>query len=269
MQKYLLSLAVILGLVLVPSLTLAQVSAGATGNLKTVKLLNPNGREFLALDQPFRIKWETTLNNTPTANSKPEMVKIQWVEIINQNVGTINILDASRGYYDWTPTAAVGIVPGQTYTILITSMSNPRVNDQSDNTFTIKPSVTQVPTVRVISPKLGEIWVKSNTKKVTWTTTNVPATALMNIRIVNAKNQVVDLLRRVPNTGTANWVVGKAADGTNLPAGKYRVRVCVAGILGGCDRADSDTILELRENASAGRNLGAIVADAMRSLFGF
>ncbi len=267
MQKYLLSLAVILSLVLVPSLTLAQVSSGATGNVKTIKLLNPNGREFLALDQPFRIKWETTLKS-PT-NAKPEMVKIQWVEIINQNVGTINILDANRGYYDWTPTAAVGIVPGQTYTILVTSMSNPRVNDQSDNTFTIKPSVTQVPTVRVISPKLGEIWVKSNTKKVTWTTTNVPTTALMNIRIVNAKNQVVDLLRRVPNTGSANWVVGKTADGANLPAGKYRMRVCVAGILGGCDRADSDMILEIKDGVSAGRNLGAIVADAMRSLFGF
>lgn len=101
------------------------------------------------------------------------MVKIEWLEVGSGRVGTIDIGEASRGFYDWTPTAAAGLMAGRSYTIIVSSYTNTNLQDQSDAPFVLRASVAEVPTVTVVTPAPGEAWFVDSRKSFTWSTSNV------------------------------------------------------------------------------------------------
>lgn len=112
----------------------------------------------------------------------------------------------------------------------------------------VPEAITVNTAITVTSPQSNEVWRRGNLKNIKWQTTNVPADGLINVRLVNKTGQVVDLFRKVPNTGLVQWVVGDTADKVYLPAGFYQVRVCIAGPTGGCDKS-SDQLLEIKEKS--------------------
>lgn len=244
-----------------------SASSAVTGKVDpTLQIINPNGHEFYYMGSPIRIKWQ--------ASSNFGNVKIEWREPITNGIsGTIAVVPATQGYYDWTPTAEVGVVPADTYSIWIYSVDKPQtVRTSSLYPFSIKASATDVPTINLKSPKSGEVWHRGETKLISWNTKNVPATAFINIRLIDTTSgKVSEILTHVPNTGTASWKVDKKKDvATNMsdlvPFGKYKVRACIAGILGGCDKTGGDVNIEI---APASPSLAASVIQAIRSLFGF
>lgn len=244
-----------------------SASSAVTGKVDpTLQIINPNGHEFYYMGSPIRIKWQ--------ASSNFGNVKIEWREPITNGIsGTIAVVPATQGYYDWTPTADVGVVPADTYSIWIYSVDKPQtVRTSSLYPFSIKASATDVPTINLKSPKSGEVWHRGETKLISWNTKNVPATAFINIRLIDTTSgKVSEILTHVPNTGTASWKVDKKKDvATNMsdlvPFGKYKVRACIAGILGGCDKTGGDVNIEI---APASPSLAASVIQAIRSLFGF
>jgi len=244
-----------------------SASSAVTGKVDpTLQIINPNGHEFYYMGSPIRIKWQ--------ASSNFGNVKIEWREPITNGIsGTIAVVPATQGYYDWTPTADVGVVPADTYSIWIYSVDKPQtVRTSSLYPFSIKASATDVPTINLKSPKSGEVWHRGETKLISWNTKNVPATAFINIRLIDTTSgKVSEILTHVPNTGTASWKVDKKKDVTTnmsdlVPFGKYKVRACIAGILGGCDKTGGDVNIEI---APASPSLAASVIQAIRSLFGF
>ena len=244
-----------------------SASSAVTGKVDpTLQIINPNGHEFYYMGSPIRIKWQ--------ASSNFGNVKIEWREPITNGIsGTIAVVPATQGYYDWTPTAEVGVVPADTYSIWIYSVDKPQtVRTSSLYPFSIKASATDVPTINLKSPKSGEVWHRGETKLISWNTKNVPATAFINIRLIDTTSgKVSEILTHVPNTGTASWKVDKKKDVTTnmsdlVPFGKYKVRACIAGILGGCDKTGGDVNIEI---APASPSLAASVIQAIRSLFGF
>jgi hypothetical protein len=241
------------------------VSAGSSSPLPTLQIINPNGHEFFSMDLPIRIKW--------TASSNFGNVKIEWREpIINGRSGTIAVVPADKGFYDWTPTADIGVLPADSYSIYIYSVDKPQtVRTNSLYPFSIKASASQIPVINLKSPKGNEVWRRGETKFISWVTSNVPNTAFVNIRLVDVvSGKVSEIVTRAPNTGSATWKVEKRKNlSTNLdeliPYGKYKVRACIAGVLGGCDKTGGDVNIEIRP---ASDGLAASVINAIRSLFG-
>jgi len=185
-----------------------SASSAVTGKVDpTLQIINPNGHEFYYMGSPIRIKWQ--------ASSNFGNVKIEWREPITNGIsGTIAVVPATQGYYDWTPTADVGVVPADTYSIWIYSVDKPQtVRTSSLYPFSIKASATDVPTINLKSPKSGEVWHRGETKLISWNTKNVPATAFINIRLIDTTSgKVSEILTHVPNTGTASWKVDKKKD---------------------------------------------------------
>ncbi len=273
MKKYYFLVTVLAVFLMAGTVVAAGVSGDASSAVNskvdpTLKILNPNGHEFFAMDLPIRIKWE--------ASSNFGNVKLEWREpVINGRSGTIAVVPADKGFYDWTPTADIGVVPADTYYIYIYSVDKPQtVRTSSSYPFSIKASASQIPTINLKSPKSNEVWRRGETKFISWSTDNVPKTAFVNIRLVDITNgvngKVSEIVTRAPNTGSATWKVEKRKNlSTNLdeliPYGKYKVRACIAGVLGGCDKTGGDVNIEIRP---ASDGLAASVINAIRSLFG-
>ncbi len=247
------------------------VSAGSSSPAPTLKIINPNGHEFFAMGKPIRIKWE--------ASSNFGNIKIEWREpIVNGLSGTIAIVPVSQGFYDWVPTVATVTYPGNTFSIWISSVDKPQViNAHSLYPFSILASPSDIPTINLKSPKSGEVWRRGETKFISWDTKNVPAEAKINIRLIDDNNglkKVSEIVTSTPNTGSVTWKVEKRKNLDTkvdevVPYGKYKVRACIAGALGGCDKTGGDVNIEIIPARTGLGGLMGAVTEAFRSLFGF
>jgi len=123
--------------------------------------------------------------------------------------------------------------------------------DSNDAPFTIK-SAQQA--VTLTSPNGGETWVANSTHAITWRLNdNVDANAKVDLYLdrpilsyycptsycpPNSSNTPYVLDKNIGYNATYNWVVATDMVNTPIPAGDYRMRVCMAGSPTNCDSSD-------------------------------
>ena len=120
-------------------------------------LISPNGQEQYYPTNTVQIKWYA---------SGVSNVRLDYS--YNNGITWINIeqsLNASTGVYDWI----VPNTPSTQCLVKVTDVSNPANTDVSNDLFTINT----LPTIQLVSPVGGEVFISGTTHNITWTGTNL------------------------------------------------------------------------------------------------
>lgn len=215
-------------LILISAIVFQFTIAGNAGNIGTEKLdtvrtlgsisivvTSPNGGE----------NWIKGTTNTITWSSYGNPGAYVRIELLKGGIKykTISYLTPNDGSYDWSIPSGTGISIGSNYKVKITSVTNSKYNDTSDNNFAISDPGAPVSSIVVTSPNGGENWMRNTTKTISWSSVgNVGA----NIKIELLKGGILDstIVSSVANGGSGgsySW---------NIPAGQnvgsdYKVRI--------------------------------------------
>lgn len=236
--------------------------SASAAEAQALKVLAPNGGEVLSIGSIFRLKWQ--------AAPRTGLIKLQWRDAAASTTGTIAIVDAAKGYYDWTP-SAVTVKPSSAYSFLVSSTAMASIADASDKPFSLQAPTSTPTVIKVLSPLRGVPWIRGTTQTIAWDASSTPPIMQVNVRAINvATTKVSSIINRAPNTGSVRWVAGQTLDGSSLPAGQYRLRACLASDPLSCEQVGGEGLFELKEPAPApSRGLGALIWEALVNLFTF
>jgi ribosomal protein S28E/S33 len=154
------------------SFTLAPASTSPA-----ITVTSPNGGETWQRGTTHTVTWDYTGD----PGSYVKITRLQG----GIEVGTISATASTgingKGSYAWviSPTGTTGSY----CQVKIQSISQPSVNDVSNNYFTLAPAGSTPPTITVTSPNGGEIWKRGTAKTVTWDYTGNPGTTVKITRL--------------------------------------------------------------------------------------
>ncbi|MBK7377689.1 MAG: choice-of-anchor D domain-containing protein [Ignavibacteriales bacterium] len=182
-----------------------------------IRVISPNGVETWIAGSAYDITWSDNISE----NVKIELYKN---DILNS---TISNSTESDGTYNWTVPSDQ--TPDSDYRVKITSITNSSLNDSSDSYFTI----TEAPSIRVISPNGGENWIAGSAYDITWSD-NISE----KVKIELYKNDILNstISDSTESNGTYNWTV--PSDQT--PASDYRVKITSITISDLNDQSDTN-----------------------------
>jgi beta propeller repeat protein len=165
----------------------------------SVSVVTPNGGEDWRVGSTQLITW----NRTNVSD-----VKLEYTNN-NGSSWTVILPSTSSNSYNWT----IPNNPSAQCRVRITDINNSMVTDQSDGMFTI----SEVPSITVISPNGGEDWEVGSTHEISWYYTNVK-----NVKIeysTNNGNSWFEITASTPGNGIYLWTV------PNTPSTQCRVRI--------------------------------------------
>lgn len=179
-----------------------------------ITVVSPNGGENWIKGTTNLITWSSYGN--PGAYVRIELLKG------GVKYKTISYLTPNDGSYSWS-IPSFGIEVGNNYKVKITSVTNSKYNDTSDNNFAISnPEV--VSSITVTSPNGGENWMRNTTKTISWSISGNPGA---NVKIELLKGGVYNSTI-VSSTGSGGSSGGSYS--WSIPAGQnlgndYKIRV--------------------------------------------
>jgi hypothetical protein len=147
----------------------------------------PNGGESLGIGSTYTITWQ----GWNVGNVKLEYSTnsgSSWIVITSSTVNS--------GSYQWN----VPATPSSNCRVRVSSVSDPDLNDMSNNDFIIS-----YPSVTVTAPNGGELLIFPSTYNITWT-----GTGLSNVKIefsTNAGTNWTVLTNSYTNSGTYPWAI--------------------------------------------------------------
>ncbi|MFH2141503.1 MAG: Ser-Thr-rich GPI-anchored membrane family protein [Bacteroidota bacterium] len=120
----------------------------------SIKIVSPNGSENYQISDNIDIQWIDSISD----NVKIDLYRDEIFEI------EISGSTESDGSYNWSIPSSI---PGNSkYKIKISSISDNKIYDFSDNNFTINTISNSYITISV--PNGGEIWAKGQNHTITW-----------------------------------------------------------------------------------------------------
>jgi len=174
-------------------------------NTGQVTVIAPNGGENWIIGCPGLIQWITTATTGPV---RIELFKndLFYMTICAQTPPGVST-------FSWIPPFSV--VPGNTFKVRVSSLTNPAGFDFSDGNFSIS-----LGSITVVSPNGGETWVKGTMHPILWTDN-----LCGNVRIELWKGGVFNsvIAQSVPSNGTFNWMVPNTT--TLVPGNDYKVKI--------------------------------------------
>ena len=195
-----------------------RIISGTTTPSITVTV--PNGGESWQRGTTHTVTW----NYTGSPGSDVKIILLRGVT--NTEVGTIipstPIGNSGKGSYTW-PIASSGTT-GSDFKVRVESLSQPTINDTSNNIFTLTPAGTAAPSITVTAPDGGETWQRGTTHTVLWSYTGTPGTTVKLV-LVKAGTDVGTIIASTPlgtsGTGSFTWPI--ASSGTTGSDFKLRV----------------------------------------------
>jgi len=165
--------------------------------------------------------------NVTVPGSPGTTVKLVLVKA-GTEVGTIvsgiSIGTSGTGSYTWPIGSSPALTTGGDFKVKVQSISQPTIQDSSDNVFNLTPAGTATPTITVTSPNGGETWKRGTTHTVTWSYTGTPGTTVKLV-LVKAGTDVGTIIASTPlgtsGTGSFTWPI--ASSGTTGSDFKLRV----------------------------------------------
>ncbi|HNG94023.1 MAG TPA: Ser-Thr-rich GPI-anchored membrane family protein, partial [Acidobacteriota bacterium] len=136
-------------------------------NTATLTVTTPNGGESWALNTRQTVRW--TYSDNPGSAVKVELFKNG---ILRQVIAAAAPVGSNgSGSFDWDISSAE--LPGNDYTVKITSTSFSTISDVSNNTFSLG-SVPVNATIQVVTPNGGEKWKPRTQQQILWSFTGNP-----------------------------------------------------------------------------------------------
>ena len=138
------------------------------GTTSTIAVTSPNGGEMWQRGTPHMINWSYT-------GSPGSLVKITLLKA-GTEVGTIassvSTGTGGKGSYIWAISSSGST--GSDYKVNVQSISQPAIQDSSNNTFTLTPPGMPTSTIAVTSPNGGEMWKRGTSHMINWSYTGSP-----------------------------------------------------------------------------------------------
>jgi hypothetical protein len=183
----------------------------------TVRLLTPNGGELWEARRTYTINWEASdpLNAWETSDN-PNRIKINI--LFSDTGGRLGWGYIARdlpntGSYRWT----INYWPEKSYPlenciIMVEAidLSGNKSSDTSDSVFRIAAGDNIPPTVRVVSPNGGEVWMVGERRTINWQASDNVGVSGIDISLEGFESGVryktVWIARGITNTGNYDFV---------------------------------------------------------------
>jgi hypothetical protein len=184
-------------------------------SMPSITVLSPNGGEIWQRGTTRLVNWSYT--GSPGSTVKIVLLKA------GAEVGTIkdstSIGSGGVGSYSWPISTGGGT--GSDYKVKVQSISQPTINDTSNNLFTITPVGS---TITVTSPNGGETWQRGTNHTVRWSYTGSPGTTVKLV-LVKGGVEVGTIASSVSignsGTGSYTWPINP----TGATGSDYKVLV--------------------------------------------
>jgi len=196
----------------------------------SITVTSPNGGENWQIGQTYPITWNFT-NLTGTV--RIELVSPAMTPIAN----IIAEAPIADGVYFWT--IPNSIFPASFYRIHIVWNSNLTVyfGDVSDSEFTISAGGV-VPSVTVLQPNGGEVWMKGRTYHIRWQSITPVNAGNVEIALFNGLSSStvpIIIAPSIPDFGIYNWTIPR-----NMVTGRrFKIRVRQLSYNGAMDFSDN------------------------------
>jgi len=151
----------------------------------------PNGGEVWQSGGAQHIKW------TSEGDVGAE-VKIEYT-VEDGAPTTIAAFAYNNGDFFWVP---IPVIESDKVKIVITSLDNPLIFDESDDYFTVM--VNPSPTIKVVVPNGGEIWEAGGAEEITWTSVG-DVGPQVRIDYTVAFGFPINIVSMTDNDGTFMW----------------------------------------------------------------
>lgn len=185
----------------------------------SITVTSPNGGERWVRGTTQSITW----NSSGVGSS----VKIEYKKGIV--TGTITSSTSNDGNYTWSIPSSMET--RNDYKIIVTSLSDSSVKDESNSTFTI---ADPDPALSVTSPNGGETWTAGTTHNITWSSVSIPVNADIKIELLKGSS-VNRTITSTARNGTHSWTVPS----TQTDGSDYRVRLTYVSSPSVQDTSDS------------------------------
>jgi hypothetical protein len=167
--------------------------AGRFGSTpSTVTLLAPNGGESWTVGTQQEIRWSSSGNvgNLHLAYSTDDFTTSH----------SITSATANDGVYTWT----IPENPSTNVLVSVSSVITPSISDTSDAAFEISRPLS--PTLTLLSPNGGELWLVGSQYPIKWTTTGTPITNVdLSYFTDDSPTILYPIATSVSNTGNYTW----------------------------------------------------------------
>ncbi len=152
-------------------------------------------------------------------------IKIELLKagVLSKTIASnLPIGSGGSGQYSWSIPLTQPL--GADYKIRITSVTDAVLTDTSDGNFAIGSTSKTGASLTVISPNGGESWTRGTKATIKWSSTEIPATENIDIKIFKGSTQEAHWIK--PNTGIWSFTLTP----TTYPAGTdYTVRITGTG----------------------------------------
>lgn len=172
----------------------------------SITVTSPNGGESWTAGSNQNITWNSA--------SVSGQVKLEYFDGSAWSV--ISAGATNDGTEPWTLPGT----PNSQARIRITSVSDPSIQDQSDNVFSV--AAPSAPSVTLTSPNGGQSWGVGSTQNITWTSANFSGSVKLEYS-TNAGVSWTTITSSSANDGAEPWTV------PNTPSSQALVRISAIG----------------------------------------
>lgn len=204
--------------IFIPTVEAGNIGTEVTNTVKTLQSIaivvtSPNGGEA----------WVRGTNNAITWSSYGNPGTYVRIELLKGGIRdkTISYMTPNDGSYSWYISTYQAL--GSNYKIRITSTSNSKYNDTSDNNFAIGNPAPPVSSISVTTPNGGEDWMRGTTKTISWSSSGAPGA---NVKIELLKGGILNstIVSNVANGGSGGSYSWNILSGQSL-GNDYKIKV--------------------------------------------
>jgi beta propeller repeat protein len=187
------------------SFTLAPV--GATP--PSITITSPNGGETWKRGTTQTVTWDYIGDPGTTV----KITRLQGSVEVGTISASTSIGTGGHGSFVWS-IGATGTT-GNNCQVKIQSISQPTINDSSNNSFTLAPAGPTPPTITVTSPNGGETWKRGTTQTVTWDYSGNPGSYVKITRLQgDVEVGTISTSTSIGTGGHGSYVWNMGATGT-------------------------------------------------------
>ncbi|MFN8005666.1 MAG: BACON domain-containing carbohydrate-binding protein [Terriglobia bacterium] len=180
-----------------------------SGTSQSLTVVSPNGGEIWMAGSSHNITWSTTGTSTD--------IKIEYSTDSGLTYSTIVASTPNSGSYSWevpnTPSANI---------VIRISEAHGGIWDTSDRNFTIATSGSDTPTLSVLSPNGGEIWLAGSSHNITWSTTGTVGSVKIEYSTDSGLTYST-IVATTANSGSYSWII------PTTPSTTVKVRISDVG----------------------------------------
>lgn len=184
-------------------------------NKPSIQLTSPNGGETWKRGTPQTVTWD--YSGSPGSTVKIVLAK-GGVEVGTIRVST-SIGTGGHGSYTWVinPSGTTG----SDYKVKVQSISQPSIQDTSNNYFTLSPAGINLPSITVTSLNGGEILKRGTTQTVRWRYTGNPGPYVKVVLVEGSTEVGTATYSTSTATGSYQWAISSG----RAPGNDYKIKV--------------------------------------------